>query len=265
NTPKQIALYNALGSLPPAFAHIPLILGQDRSRLSKRHGATSIAEYKEAGYMPEAMVNFMALLGWSPGGNREIMTRNEIVEAFSANRIVKTAAIFNEDKLSWINAQHIKLMDSDAIIGILKPELKRCRYAAKKIDRNRMKNIIRLFKPRMKNISDFCQQADYLFASNVKYETEAVNKFLKRKELKVIFSLLIQDLEHVKPFTSETIERCCRDIIAKLGIGGGDLIHPTRAAVTGRTSSPGLFEVMQLLGKKETIKRLKFSLKKYCK
>ncbi|MEE8359754.1 MAG: glutamate--tRNA ligase [Candidatus Omnitrophota bacterium] len=265
NTPKQIALYNALGSQSPVFVHIPLILGEDRSRLSKRHGATSIAEYRESGYLPEAMVNFLSLLGWSPGNNREIMSRQEIIDAFSLSRIVKTSAVFNEDKFSWINAQHIKAMNSGELIDLLKADLKRCGYLKKKLDRNRLKNIVRLFKPRMKRLSDFCQQVDYLFVAKLKYDREAVNKFLKRKELKVIFGLLIQDLEHVRPFTPEAIERCCRDLIARLGIGGGDLIHPVRVAITGRSSSPGLFEVIQLLGKKETIKRLKFSLKKYCR
>jgi glutamyl-tRNA synthetase len=265
NTPKQVALYQALGSEPPLFAHIPLILGEDRSRLSKRHGATSIAEYRAVGYLPEAMVNFMALLGWSPGDNREVMSREKIIEAFSVKRIVKTSAIFDHDKLNWINGQHIKTMNSNELIDLLKSDLKQCGYSRKRLDRNRLKNIVRLFKPRMKKLSDFCEQAEYLFVTKLKYDKEAAKKFLKRKELKVIFNLLVKDLEHVKPFTPETIEKCCRDLIARLGIASGDLIHPVRVAITGRSASPGLFEVIQLLGKKETIRRLRLALRRYCK
>lgn len=265
NTPKQLALYRALGATPPIFAHIPLIMGEDRSRLSKRHGATSIAEYKERGYLSPSMFNFLALLGWSPGDNREIMSRDEIVKAFSLERIVKTSSIFDNDKLNWINNQHIKTMDINDLIGLLKPYMKRCGYLRKKIDRTKLKNIVRLYRTRMKTLSEFCYLTEYLFKSKVAYDRETVKKFLRRKELKVIFGLLVGDLAQVRSFDPERIEKCCRDLIARLGIRSGDLIHPVRAAVTGRSVSPGLFEVMSLLGKDTTIQRLKFVLKKYCK
>jgi glutamyl-tRNA synthetase len=265
NTPKQIALYQALGAPLPLFAHIPLILGEDRSRLSKRHGATSISEYRTMGYLPAALVNFMALLGWSPGDNREVMTRDELVRSFSLDRVVKTPAIFNQEKLNWINNQYIKNMDTETLTDLIQDEMKRCRQKGKKISRTELKNIVRLFKTRLKKISDFCDQAQYFFLTNVVYDKEAVDTFLRRKELKIIFNLLINDLKRVRPFNPETIEKCCRDLIQKLGIASGDLIHPARAAITGRTTSPGLFEVIHLLGKDVTVKRLKYALAKYCK
>jgi glutamyl-tRNA synthetase len=264
NTPKQIALYQALGLPIPLFAHIPLILGEDRSRLSKRHGATSISEYRELGYLPEAMVNFMALLGWSPGDNREIMTLEELVAAFSLERVVKTAAVFNLEKLNWINNQYIKNMDTGVLAGLVRGHMKKC-GVRKKVGATELRNMVRLFKTRMNRISDFCPQARYFFTQDVEFEKDAADNLMRRRELKIIFNLLITGLGRVRPFSPEAIEKCCRDIIQKLGISSGDLIHPVRAAITGRTSSPGLFEVMHLLGKDRTIKRLKQALVKFCK
>jgi len=265
NTPKQLALYKALGIYPPKFAHIPLILGEDRSRLSKRHGATSISEYKALGYIPDGVMNFMALMGWSPGGNREVLSREEIKRIFSLQRVGTTGSMFDENKLNWMNGQHIKQIDTNVLIDILKPYFKKAGYLRKKISRNDLKDIVRLFKTRAKTLADFCYQSEYVFITKVKYDKEAVKKFLKRKELKYIFGLIIKDLEKVRPFNAERIEAACRDLIAKLGIASGDLIHPIRVAITGRSVSPGLFEVIQILGKKTTIARLRSATKKYCR
>lgn len=265
NTPKQVEIYRALGVEPPDFAHIPLILGEDRSRLSKRHDATSIAEYREQGYIPDALVNFLALLGWSPGDNREIIPKDEIVKLFSLERVGNTNAVFDQNKLNWINSQHIKTMDTDELVDLIKPYLKKCRFKRENIKRETLKDIVRLFKTRIKTFSDFCYQAEYFFVSKLEYDREAVKKYLRRKELKVIFSFLIKDLQRVRPFNPERIERCCRDLIAKLGIASGDLIHPIRVAITGRSISPGLFDVIYLLGKQKTIQRLRQAIRRYCK
>ena len=265
NTPKQIALYQALEVKLPQFAHIPLILGEDRSRLSKRHGATSISEYRETGYLPEGLMNYLALLGWSPGDNREVVPREEIIKLFSLKRVGKTSAVFDENKLNWINGQHIKRTDTDELIRLIKPYLKKRGFLKKGLNIKSLKNIVRLFKARIKILSSFCDQTEYLFTSKVKYDREAVKKFLRRRELKVIFGLLIKDLEAVSPFSTERIEKCCRDLIQRLGIGGGDLIHPVRVAITGKSVSPGLFDVIHLLGKRKTIQRLCQAMKKYCK
>ncbi len=265
NTPKQIALYQALEAVLPVFAHIPLILGEDRSRLSKRHGATSISEYKEAGYLPDGLLNYLALLGWSPGGNREIMSRKETIKAFSLDRVGKTSAVFDEDKLNWVNGQHIRAIDTDILFSLLKPYLEKRGFLKKGLKRSDIKDIIKLFKSRIRTLSDFCYQTEYLFVSAIKHDRDAVNKYLRRRELKVIFDLLVKDLGQVKPFNTQEIEKCCRGLIERLGIGGGDLIHPVRVAITGRSVSPGLFDIIYLLGKEKTIKRLRQAVKKYCK
>lgn len=265
NTPKQVALYRALEVELPRFAHIPLILGEDRSRLSKRHGATSISEYKEQGYLPDALVNFLALLGWSPGDNREIIPKNEIMKIFSMERVGKTSAVFDQNKLNWINSQYIKVMDTDELTNLVKPYLKREGFLKRELSKNILRNIVRLFKTRIKTVSDFPNQAEYFFVSRLRYDRDAVNKFLRRKELKVIFNLLIKDLNRLRPFNIEKIEKCCRDLIQKLGIASGDLIHPVRVAITGKSVSPGLFDVIYLLGKKKTIQRLRKAIKRYCR
>lgn len=265
NTPKQIELYRALEAQIPKFAHIPLILGEDRSRLSKRHGATSIAEYKEQGYLPDALLNFLALMGWSPGGNREVVPREEIKTIFSFERVGKTSAVFDENKLNWINSQYLKNTDADEILNLVKPYLKKARMLKKDINKDTLRSIARLYRTRMKKLSNFPHEAEYFFKEKLEYDREAVNKFLRRKELKVIFDLLIKDLEKVRPFRTDRIEKCCRDLIQRLGIASAALIHPVRVAITGRSVSPGLFEVMYLMGKKKTISRLRQAMKKYCK
>jgi glutamyl-tRNA synthetase len=265
NTPKQMELYRALEYRPPRFAHIPLILGEDRSRLSKRHGATSITEYRKQGYLPEALVNYMALLGWSPGDNREIIPGKEIERIFSLERVGRTSAVFDQNKLNWVNGQYIRNTDTKRLITLIKPYLKKSGFLKKGLKESALKDTVRLFKTRIKTLPDFCGQAEYFFISKLKFNRDAVNKFLRHKELKVIFALLIKDLERLRPFRPHEIEKCCRDLIQRLGIGGGDLIHPVRVAITGRSVSPGLFEVIYLLGKKRTIQRLRSAMKKYCK
>ena len=261
NTPKQVPLYRALGFEPPKFAHIPLILGTDRSRLSKRHGATSISEYKETGFLPEAILNYLTLLGWSPGHNREIISLEETKQKFSLSALNKTSAVFDIDKLRWVNNQYVKLLPTDKLTELLIPYLKKKKY--KKLSKTYVRSLASLFRTRIKVLSEFPEQAGYFFTTNVEYDRAAVSKFLRRKELKVIFAILIKRFTKLRPFNTQKIEKCCRDLIAELGIGGGDLIHPVRVAITGKSVSPGLFEVICLLGKDTTCRRLRQAVNKF--
>ena len=261
NTPKQFPLYRALGFEIPKFAHIPLILGADRSRLSKRHGATSISEYKEAGFLPEAIVNYLALLGFSPGDNREIVPVDEIIQKFSLGAINKTSAVFGLDKLKWVNNQYIKMLNTETLAEFLIPYLKKKRY--KKTSRTYVRRLASIFRTRVKVLGDFPEQAEYFFTDKIKYDRAAVSKFLRRRELKVIFGILIKRFRKLRPFHTQSIEKCCRDLIAELGIGGGDLIHPVRVAITGKSVSPGLFDVIYMLGKDTTCRRLRQAVNKF--
>jgi glutamyl-tRNA synthetase len=232
NTPKQLLLYEALGVPAPDFAHVPLILGPDRKRLSKRHGATSVMEYARQGYLPEAMVNFLGLLGWSPGkqgGDRELFTKDELVQAFSLDGISGGNAVFNLEK--W----------HDAYAGAQRDWLQR---------------VLVLLLPRVKRLPDFVEQGRLFFEEIAEYEPAAVRQHLAAPGLAAPVGALKEALERVQPFDEATIEAALRKVAAERGITAGALIHATRVAVTGRAVSPGLFEVLALLGRQATLARL---------
>ncbi len=264
NTPKQLALYQALGLNKPEFAHIPLIMGPDKSPLSKRHGAASVIYYRREGYLPGAIVNFLALMGWSPGNNQEIIDKNEIVDKFSLDRVLKTSAIFNVDKLNWMNNQYIKKLDIEELINLLSPfldELRKSVSGKDKVfssDETKEKNreLAKLFQGRIKILSDIKKQADYFFSEEVQYTGQARERILKDKNTLTLFKTLIEHLKGLDDFSSSAVEQTCRSLIKELAISSGDLIHPVRAALSGRTVTPGLFELIAILGKEKTIKRL---------
>lgn len=264
NTPKQLALYQALGLNKPEFAHIPLIMGPDKSPLSKRHGAASVIYYRREGYLPGAIVNFLALMGWSPGNNQEIIDKNEIVEKFSLDKVLKTSAIFNVDKLNWMNNQYIKKLDIEELINLLSPFLDELRKSVSGKDevfssdetKEKNRELAKLFQGRIKILSDIKKQADYFFSEEVQYTGQARERILKDKNTLTLFKTLIERLKGMDDFSSSAVEQACRSLIKELAISSGDLIHPVRAALSGRTVTPGLFELIAILGKEKTIKRL---------
>ena len=251
NTNKQIALYKALEVRPPKFAHIPLILAPDKSRLSKRFGATSISEYREKGYLPEAMVNYLSLLGWAPGDDREFMEVEHIIKKFTLKRINKRGAEFNEDKLRWLNGEHIRKLDLGKFIEIAAPFVKGEYEAAW------FKKFSALYHPRVKTLVEFKQELDIFTSEEVPYDKETVKKFLKNDDVLGILKLTKERLERIKDFTPANIETEARALIKESDLKGGDLIHPLRVAVTGKSVSAGIFDVLALLGKEKTLKRLK--------
>jgi len=263
NTPKQLALYQALNISHPKFAHIPLIMGQDRTRLSKRHGAIAITYYKKEGYLPQALINFLALLGWSPGEDREIVELDEIISKFSLARVRKTASIFNLDKLQWMNHEYIKKMDLDELTELLVPILMARDWIGRKYDRTFLKKVVKLFQGRMKTLKDITQLADYIFLKRMSLSRDANAMILKSPKIPHIFKALIERLSTVERFDAASVEACCRALIKELGFASGELIHPARAALTGRTVSPGLFELMELLGPQKVLGRLEKAIKRY--
>ena len=250
NTNKQVAVYDALGIKPPKFAHIPLILGPDKAPLSKRFGAVSINDYRKMGYLPQALVNYLSLLGWSPGDNKEFMSVEEIVKKFSLKRINKTGAEFSQDKLRWINGEHIRKLTPDefAKIGMefIKPEC----------DEKWFRKFAELYHPRVKTLVEFKEEFGIFTSDDVQYNEEAVEKFLKKDKVSDILSMTKKRLEKIDPFTQENIEKEARALVEELKIQSADLIHPLRVAVTGKAVSAGVFEVLALLGKEKVIKRL---------
>lgn len=256
NTPKQLAIYEALKFKAPEFAHIPLIVTEDRSRLSKRKGAMPVSYYKEQGYLPEALFNFLALLGWSPGDDREILSQQDLIQEFSLERIVKAAAYFNPEKLEWMNSQYIQNLDTKSLIEKLTPLLLEKNLIAQDYDRTWLSQVIDLCKPRAKLLPDFLQLADFFFVSKIEYTAEAKKFLFKEKKCGEIFAQLIKVLEKLEPFDLATIESACRKLILDLGIKSGTLIHPVRVALTGKRVGPGLFELMVVLGKEKVLQRL---------
>ncbi|MCQ9207981.1 MAG: glutamate--tRNA ligase [Omnitrophica bacterium] len=256
NTPKQLAIYEALNFNPPQFVHIPLIVAGDRSRLSKRKGAMPVSYYREQGYLPETLFNFLALLGWSLGANREIASRDEIIKQFKLERVLKTAAAFNVEKLDWMNGQYIQSLNTEKLKKLLLPLLLQKKVITQNYDENWLAEVIDLLKPRMKKLSDFISLAEFFFEDKIKYTAEA-KEFLREKEkTKEILGKLVGVLDGLESFDLPTVEGACRRLIAQEGIRGADLIHPVRVALTGKRVGPGLFETMAVLGKEKVLDRL---------
>ena len=258
NTPKHGLLFEALGALVPRFAHVPLILGPDKKRLSKRHGATSVTEYERQGYLPEAMVNFLALLGWSPGDDRELMSRDALVASFALQGISGGNAVFNSEKLDWMNGQYIARLPVTELASLVKPLLDTAGLGASPLvaHAHTFHVLLELLRPRAKKLTDFVEQARPLLVDTVEYDAEAVEKHLTAHDLATHVAALVDALRTVTPFDEPHVEAAVRATAAQQGIKAGALIHATRVAVTGRTSSPGLFEVLVLLGRERTLARL---------
>jgi glutamyl-tRNA synthetase len=258
NTPKHVLLFQALGSPVPRFAHVPLILGADKKRLSKRHGATSVIEYRRQGYLAPAMANFLALLGWSPGGDRELMTMGELIESFTLEGISGGNAVFNTDKLDWMNGQYVARMPIDELAAAVRPFFEEAGLASLALvaDRKAFYRLLELLRPRAKRLTDFVEQARPLVDDDVTYEQEAVDKHLGGADLGGHIAALIETLDAATPYDEAHVEAAVRGTATSRGIKAGALIHATRVAVTGRTQSPGLFEVLAWLGRERTRARL---------
>ncbi|MDD5346985.1 MAG: glutamate--tRNA ligase [Candidatus Omnitrophica bacterium] len=262
NTPKQILIYEALGLAMPQFAHLPLILAKEGGRLSKRKGATAISEFREAGYLPEALVNFLLLLGWSPGGDREIIGITEAIELFDIRKVNKTAAVLDIGKLNWINNEYLKAADPEKLADQIVPLLAGKQLIDKdNFDRNYVVSLIKLFQARMTFVGDFVERADTFFLQDVPVETKDKEKFLG-KDLSKEFGLFLERLARLNNFDPPAIEAEFRALVAELNIQAKELIHPIRVALTGKTVGPGLFEVIAVLGKERTRLRLSKWIKK---
>jgi len=255
NTPKQLVMYQALGLKPPKFAHLPLIMGEDGGRLSKRTGAVAVTDYKRQGFLPEALVNYLLLLGWSPGNNQEKIFLDAAVKKFSIKQVQKSPAVFSLEKLTWLNSQYIKQSDPAKIAELLVPFLQEKGYLAEKYDRKKLETSVKLFQSRMPTLCDFLDRADFLFKDQVVFEEEALCR-LKESGQDSHLVALAKRLSGVPDFTEGAVERAFRDVVAELGVSAGDLVHPVRILLTGKTVGPGLFETMALIGKEKTVQRL---------
>ena len=246
NTPKQVLLYNAFGRTPPAFAHVPLIMGADKQRLSKRHGATSVMEYEKLGYLPEAMVNFLALLGWGTGSNDELLTKDELIQRFNLEGISGGNAVFNTEKLDWFNHQYLLKLSDAELIARLKLEG----------DPAWLARVLALLRPRCKKLTEFRDQIAPFFVDPTSYDAEGVKKHLSAPGIAAHLAALKDAYAAVSPFDEATLEQTLRALAETRGLKAATLIHGTRLAMTGRMVSPGLFEMLVLLGRERVVARL---------
>ncbi len=264
NTPKQIALYKAFGYKLPEFAHIPMILGEDGSRLSKRHGATSVTEYRDKGYLPQALVNFLALLGWSPGNDQEIITLAEMIEKFSLKRAVKTSAQFNNTKLDWMNGQYIKNIPVEQLSPYTRGFFEKSGIDMTKISVEWLTALVRLYHERFKTFQDLVNQTGFFFTGSIEYDSAAVEKFLKKEGITNLLKEVLAAISQLESFNTKHLEDALRALTTKLGVGFSKLAQPLRVSITGRSVSAGIFETMELLGKEVSLQRLDHTIKNLC-
>lgn len=256
NTPKQLLLYEALGATTPTFAHVPLILGPDKTRLSKRHGATSVMAYREEGIVPEAFRNFLALLGWTPPeGSPEIMADAELDRLFGIDGISRSNAVFDRDKLDWFNTEYIRAYPADRLLPLIEEEWKRAGFTPTR-DRSTLLATIDLLKPRARSLKDFAVSFKSFFSDEFDADPAAVGKFLKDASVRQMLVELGQRYAAAQDFSEQATERILRDFAAEKGIKAGALINGARVALTGQGVAPSLFAVMSNLGRERTAKRL---------
>ena len=253
NTPKQIQLYHALGRPLPVFAHVPMVLGKDRTRLSKRHGATSVTAYRDMGVLPEAMINYLVRLGWSHG-DQEFFTRPELVEVFNLKAIGRAAGVFDVDKLLALNADHIKASPPRQLVGPLKAFLRP--HGIEIEAEQRAEKIIASLSARSKTLKEMAEQARFYFQDEISYEPDAAKKFLTAEALPALQSLTLK-LEALEDYSEPTLEQTFKAVMTETGLKLGKIAQPVRVALSGRAASPGIFEITAIIGKEKTLARLR--------
>ncbi|MCD6220432.1 glutamate--tRNA ligase [Candidatus Calescamantes bacterium] len=256
NTPRQLALYRAFGWEAPQFAHLPLILGPDRSRLSKRHGATDLLEYREMGYLPEALLNYLALLGWYPGSDEEIFNQDEIIRRFTLENISKRNAIFNIDKLDWMNSQYIQRMPMEKFKEICWNFLEKEGIKRETKEKEWWERFFTLYKVRIKTFQQLVKESAFFFNEKYPFEEKAVKKILQKEYVPELLTALKEEIKNIEPFTVENIEKVLRESCEKRSMSGRKFIHPLRVALSGKMVSPPIFDVIFLIGREKCIERI---------
>jgi len=255
STPKHILLYEAFGWEKPVFAHLPLLLNPDRSKLSKRQGDVAVEDYRKKGFLKEALINFIALLGWTAGDDKEFYLFQELVNAFSLDRVNKSGAVFDMDKLIWLNAEHLRIKSDDELVKMLRDELEKSEFSKEVFSDDYLIKVINAMKPRVSFIREFFENGFYLFKEPEGYEESAVKKGWKSQSK----SILLKYEEKISGFTNpvkEDFEEALNKTAEEMKIGKGNIIHPLRLAVSGVSGGPGIFDILDIIGKEKTIKRI---------
>lgn len=260
NTPRQILIYQAFSWELPQFAHVSMILALDRSKLSKRHGATSVQEFRELGYLPSALLNYLALLGWSSGTDQDIWDVNDIIPRFDLEHVSRSAAVYDTEKLTWMNGYYIGQAEPESLAAEM---LRSSRVKGWLADTGMgyLIEVVKLVQSRAKLVSELIEAAAYFFEEISHYDEKGVKKYFTRPDIKKLLEANLEVLETDGPFTLESLELSLRNQAALMGLKAGDLIHPLRLALTGRTNSPGIFEVVVLLGRDRCLQRINQAIK----
>lgn len=265
NTPRQVLLYEAFGFPVPQMGHISLILGKDRTKMSKRHGATSVEQYRRLGYLPEALVNFLALLGWAPSGEQEIFSLEELVQEFSMDRVAKNPAVFDSDKLNWINAQYIKKASPETIMELAIPHLEEAGYLQGELTAQKREWLVQVVAAVQEYISYAAQVVEHagiFFEDNVEFENDEAMQVLKDEDIPKVmdcFRVKMQELENVDV---ESVKALLKAITKELKLGGKKVYMPLRVALTGKMHGPDLFHIIPIIGRERTLTRLDTALAK---
>jgi glutamyl-tRNA synthetase len=263
NTPKQALIYTALGAPAPIFAHVPLILGPDRTRLSKRHGATSVGSYADEGFLPEAFRNFLALLGWSPGDDSEFLRTPELIERFALSGVSRTNAVFDRAKLEWFNTQYLQKPPVEELLPYVETELKRAGIWQESwagADAAWFARTVDLVRPRTRLLGDFVTWARAFFTDDFDYDSEARDKFWKDERLPALLAKLADALDALPEWNHDACDAALRGLATAEGVKAGLLINATRVSIVGRAVAPPLFETMVVLGKVRVVARLRRSV-----
>ncbi|MFH1220623.1 MAG: glutamate--tRNA ligase [Candidatus Eisenbacteria bacterium] len=266
NTPRQIVLYQAFGVAPPYFAHVPLIMGADKTRLSKRHGATSVAQFTLDGYLPEAMVNYLALLGWSYDAETSLFEIADLISKFSLEKVSSTPAVFDYQKLAWINGEYMKKRSREAKIALVIPHLQGAGLVGAEVDEAALRyigDVVDVIGERLKIGRQILEQGAFFFKDQAEYDAAAAEEFLKRHYVGPAFRILEERLAKLENFDVPSIEAAMRGLATEMGLKAGDLFQPVRIALTGSRFSPGLFETMAVLGKARVLARLEAARKAF--
>ncbi len=262
STPKHVLLYEAFGWELPIFAHLPLLLNKDRSKLSKRQGDVAVEDYKSKGYLPDALINFIALLGWNPKDEQEIFSITELIDKFTLEGVHKSGAIFDIEKLNWINAEYLRKKQGFELLIMLREELKNSKYSNEDYSDEYLMNIITIMKPRITFVRDLYEKGYYFFEEPQDYDFNLVEKIWNPTTTGIL-TRFKDELKIMQSFTKENLEEELKRISAELNIKKSQIIQPLRLAVTGTTEGPGILEIILLIGKEKTISRINRFLEKY--
>lgn len=264
NTPKQILIMRALGWEPPEYAHLPLICGPDRAPLSKRHGATAFAHYRESGYLPEALMNFLALLGWALDDSTELFLPDELIQHFSIERVNRSPAVFDAEKLLWMNGHYIRNLPEDRVLVRVRDRLAEQGWATEDREEEWLSGIIHLIIPRAKTLDDFAPQLRFFLTDDLEYDEKAVKKHLEKEGTRSILEAVRETLDGATDYREEALEAPMRALVDRLGVGFGKIAQPLRVALTGSSASPPIFDVLHFLGRDRVFQRIDYAINNLC-